>query len=126
MSDSDRPIKAKITSVVTAESDGINADSVMVRFTYEGEERTEDFGSPLLNEENMRMWRRLVLSVVLDDRVSPDDRRIQIFGNYKSVMEGRDVYIAFDGAEVHAIGRNPKHMFFPYEYGLWDTPKEGK
>ena len=119
---SNQSIKARITSVVTKENEGIHGDSVMVRFDYEGGARTEDFGSPLLNEANLRIWRRLVLSVVLDEKVSEKDKRLQTFDGYRVAVEGQDVNIAFDGREVYALGRDPKNMFFPYEYGLWDLP----
>ena len=119
-------IKARILSVETATQYGIHADSIIVSFEFDDRARKEDFGSPFLSEENILLWRRLVLCVVLDERVPANDGRYTIFEQYKSKVEGEDVYIAFDGREVFAIGKDPKNMFFPHEYGLWDLPEGGE
>jgi len=117
-------IPARITAVETQESGGAHADSVFVTFEHNDRTRKEDFGSPLLNGDNILLWRRLVLSVVLDERVPADDNRFKNFSAYKSNIEGQNIYIAYDGREVFALGRDPKNMFFPHEYGLWDLPPE--
>jgi hypothetical protein len=123
---SDQPIKAKIVSVTALESEGIYGDSILLSFEYEGKTRTSEFESPLLNEENMRMWRRLVLAVVLDKKVKKDDSSIYVFDSYRAAINGKEVHIAFDGVEIYAMGRDPKNMFFPEEYSLWDQPPEVK
>jgi hypothetical protein len=114
-----QPISARIVSVVTETAEDMNGDSVIVSFDYQGVRRNEDFGSPPLDGENIAQWRRLVLSVALDQKVSENDPRIKDFDLYKKELEQKEVYIAFDGEEVYALGKNPKQMLFPYEYGLW-------
>ena len=122
----DQPIKAKIASVSALENEGIHGESILLSFEYQGKGRTAEFESPLLNEENMRMWRRLVLSVVLDKRIKKDDQAIYVFDSYRNAINSREVYIAYNGAEIYAMGRETGNMFFPDEYGLWETPPEVK
>jgi len=121
MKETEQPIKARITSAVQQKRENILGEAIMLSFEFEGKTREEDFGSPLLTEENMVLWRRITLSAVLDQRsVKVEDPRVQDFEQYKSAVVQKEVFIAFNGAEVYAVGANPKNMFFPYEYGLWD------
>lgn len=120
------PIKARINGATTFKTDeGIYSDSVLVTFEDDGGKIIREFESPFLNEENIRMWRKLVLYVVLNEQIPTDNDQIFDFDKYKSVLSGRDVYIAYDGNynAVYAIGVNPNNMFFPDEYGLWDEPE---
>jgi len=117
--DSERPLPAKIIRVVQQTRDEIMGEALIIKVEYEGKNREEDFASPLLTLENMLLWRRITLAAIFDQRgINIEDPRIQDFEEYKKAVEQKDVYIAYDGVEVYALGANPKNMFFPYEYGL--------
>jgi len=121
MKETEQPIKARITKALQQKRENILGEAIMLTFEFEGKTREEDFGSPLLTEENMLLWRRITLSVILDQRsIKVEDSRVQNFEEYKQAVEQQEVFIAFNGVEVYAVGANPKNMFFPYEYGLWD------
>ena len=118
---------AKISSVTTFKSeDGVNSDSILLTFVDEGEKLSKEFASPFLNDENMRMWRRIVYYAVLGKLPPTDDDGAFVFSNYKNLISGRDVYVAYDGSEVYAIGKKYNNMFFPEEYGLWDLQEAEK
>jgi hypothetical protein len=121
----DKPIKGKIVDVQTAAVDNFVADSVFVEFQLDGKTIKEDFGSPLFKEENIRLWRAIVASVVLDKRIKQNDKTAYIFGQYREAIVDKPVWIAYDNDEVYAIGAKSNHMFFPDEYGLWNVPKSG-
>ena len=114
-------IKGKIVEVITAQAEGVNGDSVIVRFDFNGATRDEDFGSPLLDAANIAMWRQLVASVVTGIAVKSTDKCIKDFAEYKKMLEKKDVYVCFNGRDVFAIGKEPQKMFSPHAYGLWDT-----
>ena len=121
MGNTDKPLPAQIVKVVQQKREGISGEAIIVRFNFDGKSREEDFASPLLTEESMLLWRRITLSVILNQRgINVSDGRIQNFEEYQKAVDQKEVFIAFDGAEVYAIGSDPKQMFFPYEYGLWD------
>ena len=118
------PIKARIAGAITFRTEqGIYSDSILVTFEDDGIKITREFPSPFLNEENIKMWRRIVLIAVLDEKVATDNDSIYEFENYKNSISSRDVYIAYEEGEVYAIGVNSNNMFFPDEYGLWDEPE---
>jgi len=112
------PIRAKIVSVLNQSSDGMQNDTIVVEFTVGDKQVQKDFRSPILDEKSMAMWRRITGSVCLDQKLDIEDERVRHFNRYKMALENCEVYIAYDGKEVYAIGKNSRQLFFPYEYGL--------
>jgi len=118
------PIKARIAGATTFRSEeGIYSDSILVTFEEDGDKISREFASPFLNEENIKLWRRLTLYVILNKPIQTDNDKIYDFENYRSSISGRDTYIAYEQGVVYAIGANPNNMFFPDEYGLWNEPE---
>jgi len=114
----ENPIEAKIISATTSESQGLHSDSLLLSFTYEGAKMAKAFTSPFLNDENILLWRRVVMAVIWNQTVAENDPTLRDFELFKGDVLNTKVYIAFDGEMVHAVGNNPKNMFWPSEYGL--------
>ena len=117
-----KPIRGKIVDVQTAGRENFVADSVFVEFVDEGKTIREDFGSPLFKEENIRLWRAIIASVVLEKKVKPNDKIAYIFAEYRDAILNKQVWVAYENEEVFAIGAKSTNMFFPDEYGLWNVP----
>ena len=113
------PIEAKIVSVSTFAEEGIISDEILINFHYENSPLFKDFESPMFDAENMRTWRRLVLSVVSDKKIPENDPDLASFATYKKAILNKDIYVAYDGQEIYGMGKNPKNMFFPEAYDLW-------
>ena len=118
-------LKAKIVSVTSYNMDGAFADSILVSFKdAQGVLQYKEFESPLLIAENIRMWRRVVLTVLLGRKVLSNEKPVNSFAEYKKQIYGQEVYVDYDGEEVNAIGKDPKNMFYPEVYGLWGSGEE--
>ena len=115
---SDKPLRAKITSVLTDSSEDIHIDTILVN--YEDGEKTVkgEFTSPFLNTENLMLWRRVVLGAVLRQKAEANDDRISDFSKYKSALELKEVFVANDSGEIYGIGKDADNLFIPEAYGI--------
>ena len=117
---SGKPITARITDVKWRKIGKFFDEPVILQYYLGRTLYEEKFDSPLLNEANLKLWRRLILGAVTGSPAGEGDARSETTGEYKNALVGKDVYIGVEEGIVYAIGVDSKHMFFPDLYGFFN------
>jgi len=106
-------LKGKIISV----GQTLGPEVISETITLEFNKRKEDFESPFMNAENMRMWRRIVYHAVTGKNVPVEDMHASDFAVYQSAIVGRNVLVLFDN-RVRGFGKDDKAIFIPEALGI--------
>ena len=114
-----QPIKGKIVGATTLEAGGVASDSISVEFAQGGIKQTAEFVSPYLNAENMKMWRKVVMSVVWNQKILDTDPSLNGFENYRKELLNAQVFIVWHPEHgIYGIGKKSDQLFFPDAYGI--------
>jgi hypothetical protein len=120
------PISAKILGVHSIGADGIFSDSILLQFKHRGADYITDFISPLFDKKNLTGWRKIVVFAVLDKKVKENDPIILDNEKYNAALKDAPVIINFyaEEDEVFGIGKRAENLFYPDNYGFYDTETE--
>ncbi|MCL2228376.1 MAG: hypothetical protein FWC00_00940 [Firmicutes bacterium] len=99
-------------------------DEVLVRFKVDETTQLKMFNSPLLEADDIRLWRRIVLTAVTGNETSPIARAVNFFKDYKSTLMGKKVLVSWIDHDVWGIGKTDDKMFYPGQHGLWGDDDE--
>jgi len=118
-----KPIDAKIVAVTTLKAEKMTSDSILCGFEYKGKKIAREFISPFLNDENIKLWRKITLAVLLNKKPATINDAGLEFEKYKSQIMNQTVIVTYDADDesVFGIGKTDDNMFFPAQYNLWDT-----
>jgi len=118
MSKENKPAKGKILHASTAEVEGVRNDSILLAFEHEGQKLQQEFTSPFMNDDNMQMWRKIVIYAVTGTKLADDNASTENFANYQSAIVGQDVFVVYNGEDIVGIGRDASNIFYPAAYGM--------
>ena len=113
-------VDAKIVSVQSVFiEEQFFIDEILTRFKIDGASQLKMFISPPLVAEDIRLWRRIVLTAVTGVETGPFVRAVNFFKDYKQALINKPIQVAWVKSDIWGIGKDASKMFYPELLGLW-------
>lgn len=117
-----KAIEGRIVNFTTAANGGLTVDSILVSFDFQGKSLSKPFASPPLDGENLLSWRKIVVFAMTGKKPSQtSDEFVTAIPSYNGAIMHKQVFLATDGKEIYALGRDAGNMFFPDAYALFEV-----